>query len=161
MRELECVACPHGPRNINASLTQPGPPTWANQLMQLDLGRAEVEQLGTSTARSLGVDAATGGFRQSEYNTALRVQAARRVRLTRSSKPELDWIDQQGAGPTTPWVASTLGFSTSNGLSSRGGPWIIDKVDFVPVDSSGFSPAQASKVQDFVDRLGSQVFTVE
>ena len=37
----------------------------------------------------------------------------------------------------------------------------IDKVDFVPVDSSGFSQAQASKVQDFVDQLGSQVFTVE
>jgi hypothetical protein len=36
----------------------------------------------------------------------------------------------------------------------------IDKADFVPVDISGFSPAQASKVQDFVDQLGSQVFTV-
>jgi hypothetical protein len=40
-------------------------------------------------------------------------------------------------------------------LSSRGGSWItIDEADLVPVDISGFSPAQASKVQAIVDRLG-------
>ncbi|WP_020393247.1 hypothetical protein [Kribbella catacumbae] len=37
----------------------------------------------------------------------------------------------------------------------------LGKADFVPVDVSGFTPAQAGMVQDFVDQLGSRVFTVK
>lgn len=37
----------------------------------------------------------------------------------------------------------------------------LGKADIVPAGVSGFTPAQAGIVQDFVDQLGSRVFTVK
>src|SRR5262249_49320568 len=53
-----------------------------------DAGAAAV-----NTSRDLGMDPATGAFRQGEYETAIRIQQERGVVLQRSADPGVDWVD--------------------------------------------------------------------
>lgn len=110
--------------------------------------------------RHLGVDPATGHFRQAEYETATRVQQERGVVLRRSADPSLDWNDRGGH------TYDAVGGFSSNYFDEQ---WanlqtrILDhraKADFVPVDVSRFTEEQVAKVELFVEPLWPAVFIV-
>jgi len=135
----------------------------AGQEAAATAGEAAEEQLeaeGTAATRSLGTDPATGAFRQSEYETALRIEEARGVTLTRSADPSIDWVDQYGNTYDAVGNFSSKYFDQQwPNLQAR----ILDhmdKADFVPVDVSGFTPEQIAQVQQFIEPLGPSVFIV-
>jgi CdiA C-terminal tRNase domain len=113
-----------------------------------------------ASARELGVDPATGTFRQAEYETASRVQTERGIELFRSADPAVDWVDAQGNTYDAVGNFGSQHFDQQwPNLQAR----IIDhlaKADYVPVDVSRFTPDQVALVRDFVDRLGPSVFIV-
>lgn len=111
----------------------------------------------------LGMDPATGRFRPGEAETALRLEAALGVRLTRApAESSADWVDE--AGHTYDAVGNFAGR-----FFDRQWPQLqyqierhLDKADFVPVDVSRFSAEQISQVERFIaDRgLAPRVFIV-
>jgi hypothetical protein len=115
---------------------------------------------GQLVQRELGIDPAVGKFRQSEYDTACRIQSERNVQLTRSDRPNVDWIDQNGKT----WDA--VGNYKSEHFNKQ---WPnlqyrivqhMEKADFVPVDVSQFTPEQIDQVRKFIAPLGPRVFLV-
>jgi hypothetical protein len=84
--------------------------------------------------RGLGMDPATGQFRQSEYETAQRIQAEKDVKLERSSDPSVDWVDNDGHTYDAVGGFKSRYFDQQwSNLQVR----ILDhmsKADFVPVD---------------------------
>jgi hypothetical protein len=118
---------------------------------------------GSSGARpdlSLGRDPATGSFRQSEYDTAVRVQEERGVTLRRSHDPSVDWVDEAGNTYDAVGNFPSRYFDQQwRNLQTR----ILDhmaKADYEPVDVSQFTPEQVALVRTFVQDLGPRVFLV-
>ena len=113
-----------------------------------------------NTSPDLGMDPATGAFRQSEYDTAMRIQQERSVVLQRSSNPGVDWVDATGNTYDAVGNFSSKYFDQQwPNLRTR----ILDhmaKADFVPVDVSGFTKQQIAQVQQFIRLLGPSVFLV-
>jgi hypothetical protein len=113
----------------------------------------EAEAGMSAHARALGMDPATGGFRASESETALRIEQELGVSLTRNSGPGADWID--AAGKTYDAVGNFPAkfFDSQWGqLQTR----IVDhlaKAEIVPVDISQFTAAQREIVTAFVQGL--------
>ena len=111
--------------------------------------------------RSLGMDPARGGtFIQSEYETALRIEAERGVKLTRSMDASVDWVDQNGKtyDAVGPFPAQYFDQEWPNlqGQIVRH----LGKADYIPVDVSQFTSAQVAEVQQFIAPLDPRVFIV-
>jgi uncharacterized protein RhaS with RHS repeats len=113
-----------------------------------------------NTSRDLGMDPATGTFRQSEYDTALRIQQERGIVLQRSRSLGVDWFDS--AGNTYDAVGGFEGKyfdrqwpNLQNRILGH-----MRKADFVPVDVSGFTAQQINQVEQFVRPLGPSIFLV-
>jgi uncharacterized protein YukE len=110
----------------------------------------------------LGMDPATGTFRQAEAETAERIEEALGIELKRSTDPKVDWVDD--SGKTYDAVGNFDGKHFDRqwpNLQSR----IVDhlaKADVVPVDVSKFTPEQIAKVQRYIDDngLGPRAFLV-
>jgi RHS repeat-associated protein len=121
---------------------------------------AEDGSAAINTSRELGMDPATGKFRQSEYETALRIEQERGVVLERSADPRVDWVDTSGNSYDAVGNFGSKYFEREwPNLQTR----ILDhmiKADFVPVDVAGFTEAQIAQVQQFIDPLGPSVFMV-
>jgi hypothetical protein len=98
--------------------------------------------------------------RQSEYDTAVRVQEERGVTLRRSSDPSVDWVDDAGKTYDAVGNFPSRYFSQQwPNLQTR----ILDhmaKADFVPVDVSQFTSEQVALVRTFIQNLGPRVFLV-
>ncbi len=98
-----------------------------------------------NASRDLGMDPATGKFRQGEYETAIRIQQERGVMLQRSADPGVDWVDTEHNTYDAVGNFSSKYFDKEwPNLQTR----ILDhmaKADFVPVDVAGFTEAQIAK----------------
>lgn len=110
--------------------------------------------------RRLGEDPATGTFRQSEMETAQRVEGARGVKLERSTDPKVDWVGSDGKtyDAVGNFPAKYFNKQWPN-LQTR----ILDhlqKADYVPIDISQFTPAQIEQVKQFIGPLGPRVLLV-
>ncbi len=142
-------------------LATTGPQSPSAPLGDLAVTPASEDELLTAvnTSRELGMDPATGAFRQGEYNTAIRVQQERGVVLQRSPNPSLDWVDDAGKTYDAVGNFNAKFFDQQwPNLQTR----ILDhmEADFVPVDVSGFTAEQIAKVQQFIAPLGPSVFIV-
>ncbi|MEV4417451.1 pre-toxin TG domain-containing protein [Catellatospora sp. NPDC049609] len=113
--------------------------------------------------RELGMDPATGRYRAAEGETALRVEDATGAQLSRSTNPNVDWVDT-ATGKTYDAVGNFPARHFDQqwpNLQTR----IVDhlaKADYVPVDVSQFTPDQIAKVQKFItdNGLGPRAFLV-
>jgi len=111
----------------------------------------------------LGQDPATGQYRAAEGETAVRVEDATGVKLSRSPDPRVDWIDIK-TGKTYDAVGNfpSKHFETQwPNLKSK----IMDhlaKADFVPIDVSQFTLEQIAKVAQFIadEGLAPRAFLV-
>ncbi|MBF8185536.1 PrsW family intramembrane metalloprotease [Nonomuraea sp. K274] len=110
--------------------------------------------------RELGQDPATGTFRQSEMETAQRVEQQLGITLTRSKHVGADWVDRKGA--TYDAVGNFPGqyFDQQWPRLQQAIKEHLQKVDYVPVDVSKFAPEQVAKVREFIQKLGPRVFLV-
>ncbi len=121
---------------------------------------AQAARAARAADLELGMDPATGVFREAEYQTAMRVQAERGVSLTRSADPGVDWVDANGITYDAVGNFKPEFFDQQwSNLQRR----ILDhmaKADLVPVDVSRFTEAQIAQVKDFVGPLGPRVFLV-
>jgi hypothetical protein len=111
--------------------------------------------------QDLGMDPATGQFRQGEAETASRIENQTGVHLERS--PDANGPDWKGSdGKTYDAVGNFPGKYFDQqwpNLQAR----ITDhlgKADYVPVDVSQFSPEQIAQVQQYIQQFGSRVFIV-
>jgi hypothetical protein len=112
---------------------------------------------------ALGMDTATGRFRPNEVETALRIEWALGVRLTRAPRwSRADWFDERGVSydAVGPFAAGRFDqqwrrFSEQIVLHLR-------KAQLVPVDVSLFTPAQTTVVAAFIAarRLSPRVFVL-
>lgn len=117
----------------------------------------------TARVYALGLDAATGRFRPNESVTALRIEAALGVRLTRAPRwSRADWFDQHGVSydAVGPFAAGRFDqqwrrFSEQIVLHLR-------KAELVPVDVSLFTPPQITRIEVFIAdrRLAPRVFVL-
>jgi hypothetical protein len=122
-----------------------------------DASRAEdaAEAAREARKRQLGHDPATGRYRPAEGETALRVEEATGVNLTRSPDPRVDWVDAN-TGKTYDAVGNFPAKHFDRqwpNLQTK----IIDhlaKADFVPIDVSQFTPDQIAKIQKFITDNG-------
>ncbi|MFG1966595.1 hypothetical protein [Nonomuraea sp. NPDC049028] len=125
----------------------------------LDSLRAQLVEL--VRRRSLGWDMAQQRFRKPEMQTALRIEQARGVRLSRSSGASEDWFDQYGRS----YDAVGSGLTAERFAEQWPGLQAqiqshVGKAQFVPVDVSLFTPAQIETVKAFIEPLGRNVFIV-
>jgi len=124
----------------------------------------ELEQAIEKTrVHALGQAPATGRHRPAESETAVRVEEARGVVLTRAPKgSSADWVDQ--AGETYDAVGNFPGkfFEQQWPQLQHQIRRHLDKADWVPVDVSKFDTEQIDKVDEFIDgnELGPRVFIV-
>ncbi|NUT32923.1 MAG: hypothetical protein HOV79_07600 [Hamadaea sp.] len=111
----------------------------------------------------LGFDPATGRFRPTEAQTAVRVERLRGVRLHRAPPwSAADWVDQAGH------TYDAVGNFPAKYFDQQWGQFRYQitrhariKAEFVPVDVSQFSPEQIAEVRRFIaDTLGPSVFLV-
>jgi hypothetical protein len=112
---------------------------------------------------ALGLDSATGRFRPNEAETAVLIERALGVRLTRAPKwSRADWFDQHGVSydAVGPFAAGRFDqqwrrFSEQILLHLR-------KAEIVPVDVSLFTPPQVHTVELFIANrlLAPRVFTL-
>lgn len=113
--------------------------------------------------RALGWDSATGRFRPNEMETAVLIERALGVRLTRAPKwSRADWFDQHGVSydAVGPFAAGRFDqqwrrFSQQIVLHLR-------KAEIVPVDVSLFTRQQVDTVESFIAErlLAPRVFTL-
>jgi hypothetical protein len=110
----------------------------------------------------LGVDPAVGGYRQSEAETAHRVEQALGIELRRSPDGKVDWV-----GPDGRTYDAVGNFDAR--FFDRQWPHLqtrildhVQKADHVPIDVARFTPEQKQVVREFVEAngLGPQVFIV-
>ena len=111
--------------------------------------------------QDLGMDPATGQFRQTEAETASRIENETGVRLQRS--PDAKGPDWKGSDAKTYDAVGNFPGKYFDqqwpNLQAR----IADhlgKADYVPVDVSQFSPEQIAQVQQYIQQFGSRVFIV-
>lgn len=113
--------------------------------------------------QALGMDPATGKFRQAEAETARRIEELLGIELERSTNPNVDWVD-----PVSGLTYDAVGNFDAAYFDRQ---WpnlqirIIDhllKADRVPIDVSRFTPEQIATVQQFLtdNGLGPRAFLV-
>jgi hypothetical protein len=123
---------------------------------------SDAESAAAKHYRELGMDPATGTFRENEADTALRIESDRNVQLTRSpDKQGPDWIGSDGktydaVGPFEARFFDQQWQSLQRQIVRHLG----EKADYVPVDVSKFTPEQIAKVKEFIEPLGPRVFLV-
>ena len=136
-------------------------PDWAQPAPEQPPGHPGLEEpqhhpfdMTTPHAHDLGRDPANGGFRLSEAETGLRVEAERGVDLVRSLHPEADWIN-----PATGETYDAVGNFPARFFDAQW-PNLQEKIQdhlakavYVPVDVSQFTAAQRSIVRTFVEGL--------
>ena len=116
--------------------------------------------------RGLGVDPAQGGkFNPNEAATAVRIEKQLGITLDRNADGYVDWEDRSTAPPTTydavgPFEGQYFDRSWPN-LQKQ----ILKHLgysDMVPVDVSGFTPAQTARVRQFIkdNELSPRAFLV-
>jgi hypothetical protein len=110
---------------------------------------------------SLGYDPAVGKFRESEAETAVRIEAERDVTLVRAGRQDdCDWIDHVGRTYDAVGNFPARFFEAEwENLQVRTVDH-LEKAEFVPVDVSQFTAEQRSVVREFVDRFDGRVFIV-
>jgi hypothetical protein len=112
---------------------------------------------------ALGMDNATGRFRPNEAETAVRIEAALGVRLTRAPRwSRADWFDQYGISYDAVGPFSAGRFEQQWRRFSQQILLHLNKAQFVPVDVSEFTPTQIEVVELFIAtrRLAPRVFTL-
>ncbi|WP_410786748.1 hypothetical protein [Kribbella sp. C-35] len=139
----------------------PGPDTPALQRPTDPDGQLPSVDDLESRRYSLGYDPAVGKFRETEAETALRVEADRGVTLARATRPDdCDWVDGDGRTYDAVGNFPARFFEAEwENLQLR----VVDhleKAQFVPVDISQFTRDQRSLVREFVDRFDDRVFVV-
>ena len=119
--------------------------------------------LETDRVRALGMDTATGRYRHNEAETAVRIEAALGVRLTRAPRwSRADWFDEFGVSYDAVGPFSAFRFEQQWRRFSQQILLHLHKAQFVPVDVSLFTPAQIEVVELFIAtrRLAPRVFTL-
>jgi hypothetical protein len=139
------------------------PWSWTALLGALRKRRAVFGAAEELRVRALGLDPATGRFRPNEAETAVRIEAALGVRLTRAPYwSRADWFDERGISydAVGPFAAGRFDkqwrrFSQQIVLHLR-------KAELVPVDVSLFTPTQVTVVESFIAdrRLAPRVFVL-
>ncbi|GAA0554880.1 hypothetical protein GCM10010172_41890 [Paractinoplanes ferrugineus] len=112
---------------------------------------------------ALGMDTATGRYRHNEAETALRIEAALGVRLTRAPRwSRADWFDEFGVSYDAVGPFSAFRFEQQWRRFSQQILLHLNKAQFVPVDVSLFAPAQIEVIELFIatHRLAPRVFTL-
>jgi hypothetical protein len=99
-------------------------------------------------------------FRPGEANTARLLEEHHGVQLDRSPHPKVDWVDQTGKtyDAVGPFDGKHLQYQWDN--FTRQIERHPEKVDFVPVNVSQFTPEQIARVREFSAPLGSRVFII-
>jgi hypothetical protein len=118
-------------------------------------------KLDDQRVHDLGMDPATGKFRPTEADTAVRIERERGVTLTRApAGSRADWIDESGrsydaVGNFPPQFFDQQWPQFSFQIERH-----LEKADYVPVDVSRFTPEQITRIENFiVERgLGPRVF---
>ena len=111
----------------------------------------------------LGMDPATGKFRPTEAETAMRIERERGVTLTRAPDgSSADWVDGAGrsydaVGNFPPQFFDQQWAQFSYQIERH-----LTKADFVPVDVARFTPEQVARVAGFIAErdLAPRVFIV-
>jgi hypothetical protein len=109
--------------------------------------------------KDLGTDPAAGKYRENEAETALRVEAEKKVKLKRfqptSEKTKGDWIDQQGLIYDGCSSAPKAFFDNQLENWKKQVQDHIAKVDRTVVDVTGLglTEEQTKKVTDFIESL--------
>jgi hypothetical protein len=119
--------------------------------------------LDTDRIRALGMDTATGRYRHNEAETAIRIEAALGVRLTRAPRwSRADWFDQHGISYDAVGPFSAFRFEQQWRRFSQQILLHLNKAQFVPVDVSLFTPTQIEVIELFIAtrRLAPRVFTL-
>ncbi|GIF19716.1 hypothetical protein BJ973_006759 [Actinoplanes tereljensis] len=119
--------------------------------------------LDTDRIRALGMDTATGRYRHNEAITAIKIEAALGVRLTRAPRwSRADWFDQFGVSYDAVGPFSAFRFERQWRRFSEQILLHLNKAQFVPVDVSLFTPAQIEVIELFIadHRLSPRVFTL-
>lgn len=119
--------------------------------------------LETDRVRALGMDTATGRYRHNEAETAVRIEAALGVRLTRAPRwSRADWFDEFGVSYDAVGPFSAFRFNQQWRRFSQQILLHLNKAQFVPVDVSLFTSTQIEVVELFIatQRLAPRVFTL-
>lgn len=112
---------------------------------------------------ALGMDTATGRFRPNEAETAVRIETALGVRLTRAPRwSRADWFDQTGTSYDAVGPFAAGRFEQQWRRFSEQILLHLHKAELVPVDVSLFTPAQVETIEQFIAsrRLAPRVFTL-
>jgi hypothetical protein len=109
----------------------------------------------------LGMDPATGKFRPTEAETAVRIEQERGVTLTRApADSRADWIDEAGRSYDAVGNFPPQFFDQQWPQFSFQMERHLEKADFVPVDVARFNPDQIARIERFITErgLGPRVF---
>lgn len=112
---------------------------------------------------ALGMDAATGRFRPNEAVTAVRIELALGVRLTRAPHwSRADWFDQDGISYDAVGPFAAYRFERQWRRFSQQILLHLRKAELVPVDVSLFTAHQVSIVDTFIveRQLAPRVFVL-
>jgi hypothetical protein len=108
-------------------------------------------QLDEQRVQDLGMDPAQGKFRQSEADTAVRIEEERGVRLTRAPDGHpADWLDEAGSSYDAVGNFPSQFFETQWTQFAFQIERHLSKADFVPVDVSTFTPEQVARVERLI-----------
>jgi hypothetical protein len=110
---------------------------------------------------ALGLDPATGRFRPNEAETAIRIERALGVRLTRAPHwSRADWFDQRGVSYDAVGPFEAGRFDQQWRRFSEQIVLHLKKAELVPVDVSLFTPPQVETIESFIAarRLAPRVF---
>ena len=110
---------------------------------------------------ALGMDHATGRFRPNEAETAVRIEIALGVRLTRAPRwSRADWFDERGISYDAVGPFAAGRFDQQWRRFSQQIVLHLHKAELVPVDVTLFTTAQVEVVAGFIAdrRLAPRVF---
>jgi hypothetical protein len=111
--------------------------------------------------RELGMDTATGRFRPNEAVTAIRIETALGVRLTRAPRwSRADWFDERGVSYDAVGPFASGRFDQQWRRFSEQIVLHLRKAELVPVDVSLFTADQVDVIEAFIAdrRLAPRVF---
>ena len=118
-------------------------------------------KLDEQRVHDLGMDPATGKFRPTEADTAVRIEQERAVTLKRApAGSRADWIDESGRSYDAVGNFPPQFFDQQWPQFSFQMERHLGKADYVPVDVSRFTPEQIARIESFIAErgLGPRVF---